>query len=547
MPTSVAVFLILLAAAWMVAKEPAIAWTAVAWWVELVLGAFVLIVYGPLPTAVMALMFAGLWHTCRHPPAWAWARRQCNDPRRGAHLAGEITHAGLMGTQEIVSFLERRHVRRVWRAALRVHNRPRARIVRHGLHPTPAGWRLVVRFPFASTAGSLTRYQPRLASAFRAREVRVASVIDDARLGVVTIVKRDPLAAALADFPAPCGDVWQPVDLGVDEDGHPVHITLPEHNALVAGQPGAGKSTILHQLIAHAASDQTVRLTILDGKMVDLQPWAHRCDNYVGANVQAATWALEGAQRWLEWSFASLRDNGRVKVQPGDALHLVVVDELAFYTAGAGQHSKRFNIVLRDLIARGRAAGLVVILSTQKPSSEVVPTSLRDLVAYRIAVRSTTPEASDTVLGSGMAAAGYDASKIAQGQPGVGLVFAETDRPRRFRAHNATLEHVQAIAAGIPSPAPLPTAEPVVEPGGAEGAPPTEGEGGAPGGASPGPPPPAPAEKNGNGNGHAADANRVVRDAVIAEALRNGEPVKAIARRTGCSPRTVRRVREQLS
>jgi hypothetical protein len=142
-----------------------------------------------------------------------------------------------MGTAEVVGFLEWPATSALCgRAALRVHKRPSARIARHGLTRGPAGWRLHVRFPFSSTAGSLSRYGPRLASAFRAREVRVASVIEDAREGVITLVKRDPLAAPLAYFPPPYGDIWQPVNLGVDEGGYPVTVTLPEHTVLVAGR-----------------------------------------------------------------------------------------------------------------------------------------------------------------------------------------------------------------------------------------------------------------------------------------------------------------------
>ncbi|MGH8904698.1 MAG: hypothetical protein ACRDYA_24210, partial [Egibacteraceae bacterium] len=45
-----------------------------------------------------------------------------------------------------------------------------------------------------------------------------------------------------------------------------------------------------------------------------------------------------------------------------------------------------FNALCTDLIRRGRAAGIIWIGATQKPSSDVVPTSLRDLVGITLGV-----------------------------------------------------------------------------------------------------------------------------------------------------------------
>ena len=50
--------------------------------------------------------------------------------------------------------------------------------------------------------------------------------------------------------------------------------------------------------------------------------------------------------------------------------------------------------------ARGRAVGLIVAAATQRPSSDIIPTSLRDLFAWRFAGRTSTDSSSDIVLGS---------------------------------------------------------------------------------------------------------------------------------------------------
>ena len=111
------------------------------------------------------------------------------------------------------------------------------------------------------------------------------------------------------------------------------------------------------------------------------------------------------ARRWRR-AIASCSPAASARSARGDglALHLVVCDELAFYL-GAEDRKQRteFAELLRDLVARGRAAGVIVCAATQKPASDVVPSALRDLFGFRLALRCNTPQASDTILGQGWA------------------------------------------------------------------------------------------------------------------------------------------------
>ena len=89
-----------------------------------------------------------------------------------------------------------------------------------------------------------------------------------------------------------------------------------------------------------------------------------------------------------------LLDTGRRKVVKGmgpDA-HLVVVDEFAFFSATVGTKADReeFNLAARDVAARGRKCAIWLILATQRPSSQIVDTALRDLFGYRCAFSCTT-------------------------------------------------------------------------------------------------------------------------------------------------------------
>ena len=88
---------------------------------------------------------------------------------------------------------------------------------------------------------------------------------------------------------------------------------------------------------------------------------------------------------------------------------------------GTKDERTELSETLRDLISRGRAAGMIVIAATQKPSNDIVPTYVRDLFSFRMALRCTTPEASDTILGQGWAKEGYSASTLDPTLRGRGL------------------------------------------------------------------------------------------------------------------------------
>src|SRR3712207_1565048 len=131
--------------------------------------------------------------------------------------------------------------------------------------------------------------------------------------------------------------------------------------------------------------------------------------------------------------YAYLLDCERRKVAPADVFgpYLVAIDEIAYFSATAGKKDtrERFAELLRDLVARGRAVGIIVVAATQRPSSDIIPTSLRDLFAWRFAGRCTTNSSSDIILGQGWAQQGWSANTIGPTNPGAGLLIAENGSP----------------------------------------------------------------------------------------------------------------------
>ena len=243
--------------------------------------------------------------------------------------------------------------------------------------------------------------------------------------------------------------MWEPIPVGVDELGDTVTVTLPERNVLMGGEPGAGKSAAMSVLVATAALDPSVRLWLLDGKLVELSVWAPCAQRLAGPDVDEAIELLRELREEMEARYRELLARGKRKVarEDGLPLHLVACDELAFYLGAEDRKKqKEFAELLRDLVARGRAAGVIVCAATQKPASDVVPSALRDLFGFRLALRCNTPQASDTILGQGWATLGHNAATIAPGQRGVGLLLAEDGTPVRMRGFHLTDRDVDELA-----------------------------------------------------------------------------------------------------
>jgi DNA segregation ATPase FtsK/SpoIIIE-like protein len=316
-----------------------------------------------------------------------------------------------------------------------------------------AGDELQVRVRRGQSASDLEARRDQLAACLRVRDVRVLRDREDAALVRVTLVRRDPFEGSAPLSSPHAGEesvsLWEPVPVGVDERGEAVRIGLVERNVLIGGEPGAGKSVALSLLVAAAALDRDAKLWLLDGKLVELAVWAPVAERVVGPDGDQAISMLHGLRREMEERYRELLARGlrKVRREDGLALHLVVCDELAFYlTLREKRQRQEFADVMRDLVARGRAAGIIVVAATQKPGADVVPSALRDLFGFRLAMRCNTPQASDTILGQGWASAGGDASTIPGGQRGVGYLLAEGERPERIKTFHLGDDDVRAIS-----------------------------------------------------------------------------------------------------
>ncbi len=123
----------------------------------------------------------------------------------------------------------------------------------------PAGERFEVRIPRGSSVPELEKAAEVIAAALSVRDLGVRRHPDNASRAEIVIVRRDPLAVGpplpWPNADAPRASLWDPIPVGVGEDGEVVEVALPERNLLLGGEPGAGKSVALSLLVATAALD----------------------------------------------------------------------------------------------------------------------------------------------------------------------------------------------------------------------------------------------------------------------------------------------------
>jgi DNA segregation ATPase FtsK/SpoIIIE, S-DNA-T family len=243
--------------------------------------------------------------------------------------------------------------------------------------------------------------------------------------------------------------IYDPIHLGTDENGMPVAVTLAYRNLLAGGEPGAGKSSVLNLIVGHGALCPDCRLWLLDGKRVELGLWREIADVFVGSDIDYAITKLRELQAEMDIRYAMLEAAQRRKITRDDPLDVIltVIDELAYFTVTIGTEAQQqeFRTLVRDLVARGRAAGIIVVAATQRPSADIIPTSLRDLFGFRMAFRCTTDSSSDIILAQGWAAQGYSAKSIDPEAFGQAWLLAEGGVPRRMRCAFLTDTHIRAL------------------------------------------------------------------------------------------------------
>jgi S-DNA-T family DNA segregation ATPase FtsK/SpoIIIE len=319
------------------------------------------------------------------------------------------------------------------------------------------GWRADLDLPYGVTVAEVMDRRDKLASGLRRQLGCVWPEADHAahtgRL-ILWVGDQDMSKARQPAFPLAkhgAADLFKAVPFGTDQRGRLVTVTLMFASLIIGAIPRMGKTFLLRLLALIAALDARAELHLYDfkgtGDLGPLEPVAHRYR--AGDDDEDIAYALadfRALREELRRRTKVIRDLPRDvcpanKVTPELAgrkslgLHPVVIaaDECQVMFEHP-QHGGEFEEICTDLVKRGPALGLVLILATQRPDAKSLPTGISANAALRMCLKVMGQTENDMVLGTSAYKNGIRATMFAFSDKGICYFAGEGEAPRIVRS-----------------------------------------------------------------------------------------------------------------
>lgn len=215
---------------------------------------------------------------------------------------------------------------------------------------------------------------------------------------------------------------------------------------LVAGQTGSGKSVMINAILAsllYRNSPSDLKLILVDPKFVELGTYndlPHLLTPVITEPekcISALKWAVAEMERRLrtmaEVNASNITEYNDIKKEAGMPYIVIVIDELSDLMMMA---ARDVEALIVRLAQKARAAGIHLVLATQRPSVNVITGLIKANVPARIAFTVNSQVDSRTIID------GAGAEKLL----GMGdMLYVTADMPKPRRAQGALIEKSEVV------------------------------------------------------------------------------------------------------
>lgn len=199
------------------------------------------------------------------------------------------------------------------------------------------------------------------------------------------------------------------IALGLTIEGEPYITDISKMpHGLIAGATGSGKSVCINTMILsllYKAHYNEVKLMLIDPKMVELTQYngiPHLLTPVI-TDVKAATialkWAVDEMERryelFVEQNVRNIKSYNRKVIDEPMPYIVIIIDELADLMLVAPQEVEDY---ISRIAQKARAAGIHLILATQRPSVDVITGLIKANIPSRIAFAVSSQIDSRTIL-----------------------------------------------------------------------------------------------------------------------------------------------------
>ncbi|WP_236241744.1 cell division protein FtsK [Streptomyces sp. CC228A] len=332
------------------------------------------------------------------------------------------------------------------------------------------GWLAEGDLPYGVTAIDVADRRIRLASGLRRPLGCVwPEAVPDEHTGRLRLWVGDQDMSQAKQEPWPLAksgsvDLFKPVAWGTDQRGRWIGVTLMFIAGVIGAIPRMGKTYLLRLLLLIAALDPRAELHTYDLKGTgDLDPVGDRVSHRHRAGEEDPD---------IEYAIADMRElrdelrrrAGVIRGLPRDVcpeskvttdlaskrslgLHPIVVgvDECQVWFEHP-KYGAEFKEICTDLVKRGPATGIVLLLATQRPDKDSIPTSISANASARWCLKVMGQVENDMVLGTGAYKRGVRATMFAWGDKGICYFLGEGADARIVRSAEIDAVNADVIA-----------------------------------------------------------------------------------------------------